>query len=181
MVGDFFVNGDRTNGQVLIKEEVKKDLIDDGNFGLALHVLSVLQDKAMRDLTSTYKRLSIQDIAQKIGAQSGEHARKDLEKLISSGCIQGSIDASTGMVTFGSSNGELVAEVNLPELLERVQETVQLSHKLRDIKMEVLISKEYVKSTTSTSSSRVPGLALALSLAQYSETKMETSTLTRWM
>ena len=99
----------------------------------------------MRDLSSTYKiihpRYCPEDWCPVL-----EHARQDLEKLISSGCIQGSIDASTGIVSSAwASNGELVAEVDLPELLERVQETVQLSHKLRDIKMEVLISKEYVK------------------------------------
>ena len=163
-VSELFAKGDRTGlAKHLVNDEVKRKFLEDGNYGLVLHVLSVLQDRAVSDLKSTYKRLSIRDIAEKIGAQSVEHARQDLEKLISSGRVQGSIDASTGMVTFGSSQGESVTEVDLPELLERVQETVQLSQKLRDIKMQVLTSKEYVKRTASASVSRVPGLGLSYS------------------
>ena len=161
-VNEFFAKSDRMGlAKYLVKEDVRKHFEDDGNYGLALHVLSVLQDKAMSDLTSTYIRLSIQDIAEKIGSQSVDHARQDLEKLIASGRIQGSIDTSTGMVTFGSGQGETAAEVDLPDLLERVQETVQLSHKLREMKLEALTSMEYVKSTTTSSSSRIPGLGMA--------------------
>ncbi len=161
-INEFFAKSDRTGlAKYLVKEDVQKHLEEDGNYGLALHVLSVLQDKAMSDLTSTYIRLSIQDIAKKIGSQSADHARQDLEKLIASGRIQGSIDASTGMVTFGSRQSEAAAEVDLPDLLERVQETVQLSHKLREMKLEALTSMEYVKSTTTSSSSRVTGLGMA--------------------
>ena len=152
-VADFYMKSDRKGlATFLLEDSIKKQFEDDGNYGLALHVLSVLQDKAMMDLTSTYIKLSIKDVASKIGAQSVEHAREDLEKLISSGRIKGTIDQSTGMVTF-RSEGASAAEVDLPDLLERVEESVQLSHKLRDIKRDVLTSMEYFHSTTSRSSS----------------------------
>lgn len=134
---------------LLHKENIKNGLINDGNWGLVKQLYSTLQTKAMKNLTSTYIKLSLQDIAQKIGAPSKAQVEADLVRLIADGAIDGSIDQATGIVSFGAgaaTSSASASRTDVTQVVEAIRESMELADKLRDIKKNVLTSEPYVKS-----------------------------------
>lgn len=151
-IAEIYERSDRGSMKALLdKEVIRNGLINDGNWGLVKQLYSTLQTKAMQDLTSTYIKLSLQDIAQKTGATSRAQAEADLVKLIASGAIDGSIDQSTGIVSFGSGAACATASASstdVTRVVEAIRESMELADKLRDMKKSVLTSLPYVKSTS---------------------------------
>jgi COP9 signalosome complex subunit 3 len=164
---------------LLADAKVRSALIADGNIGLAQSVFASVQSQAMKNLTSTYIKLSLEDIAQKIGAAgeggagadgaaSVQQVEAELAELIAKGVIQGTIDQSSGIVSFGGSSngvGGNGSGADLDGLMSAIEEATSLSEKLREMKKSVLTSMEYVKSKSS--SSKMGGGLMSDSLGGY--------------
>ena len=154
-VAEIYAKCDRDKMKALLqKEAVKAGFITDGNWGLVKQLYASLQSKAMQNLTSTYIKLSLQDIAQKVGAPSIAQAETDLVKLIADGVIEASIDQASGMVSFGGGGASRAGDsgTDVSEVQEAIRESMELAEKLRVIKTNVLTSTSYVKSISQASS-----------------------------
>ena len=134
-------------------ELLQRDL----NFGLAQQVLACLTKHRIRNLTRTYITLSLLDIANKVSTDVPTTERH-LLKMIKNGEIEASIDGVTGIVRFGNtdvgatSTGHPVKQQGLHHSLNAtietaLDQTVQLSEKLREMHKKVILSNSYLLKT----------------------------------
>ena len=106
----------------------------------------------IRNLTSTYLTLSLQDIALSACVQSSDEAEKLIRKMVGIGEIKAVIDQRTNMVRFScmdvstTRSAEKLRENEnaLVGLEKHIRETLQLSERLRDVQSRLLTSEEYL-------------------------------------
>ena len=106
----------------------------------------------IRNLTSTYLTLSLQDIAQSACVESTDEAEKLILKMVSVGDIKAVVDQRTKMVRFScmdvssTRSAEKLRENEnaLVGLEKHIRETLQLSERLRDVQGRLLTSEEYL-------------------------------------
>jgi PCI domain len=106
----------------------------------------------IRNLTSTYLTLSLEDIAQSACVQSIEEAEKLILKMVNIGDIKAVVDQQTRMVRFSSMDVSTTRSADklrenekaLIGLERHIRETLQLSERLRDVQSRLLSSEEYL-------------------------------------
>lgn len=154
---DAFTEGDAVALQKAIKSN-QSVLSVDGNLGLAYTLVEAQARHNMRKLTDTYIRLSLSDMATKLGLEGVVEAERLLCDLVASGHIAATIDQCSGTVHFQDRpNSRLSRESNL---IATLNETITLNEKLEDMKKELYSSPVYLLSLTS--SSRVSAFAEAV-------------------
>lgn len=160
------VKSDNVQGLQDLIDESKKELEEDGNLGLVRSIQQSIVTKKLKELTSSYITLSLTDLTTKAGLANPSEAEILLLQLIRRGEIDAFIDQSTGMVRFDTSAQSsdslktLVQSKNdIEHIATKMHEVMQLSHRLRALKQQVVTSKEYLKSNgvgRTTQSARMP-------------------------
>lgn len=150
---------DNKSGLEKVIEEGQETLSIDGNLGLAYRVLDSLIEHRVRRLTKTYITLSLVDVARIVDLPNASNAEHMLLKLVEQGLISVKIDGSTGKVHFvdayeASEDQATVADklssLSTVRMLEScMEDTIRLSHRLKEIQKEILTSTEYIMKTNS--------------------------------
>lgn len=120
----------------------------DGNFGLAKQLFAALQRRVVHSLTKTFLTLSLEDIAQRIQAESVAEAEAFVVSCIKSGAIQATISQKDGMVSFQTSqkgNSNASAELVHKQLNERLQNFLKLAGTLGNAEYAMATDSKYIE------------------------------------
>jgi len=125
----------------------------DGNMGLVLRLPLALKRGAIRKLTSTYITLPLSDIAKQVGLSSVADAEDLVVKMIADKEVEARIDHVNMMVRFGdglTGDAMTMSTKEMDVLEERLRQAYETSERLRQVQIEVMASKEYIRGTMST-------------------------------
>ena len=122
-------------------------------FPQAKQALNALTAHNIRKLTSTYITLSLEDIKTSVGLEDIKQTELFLLKMVTSKEIVARVNQKSGMVTFNSSNNQLlhtdterikINETALKKLEMHIKGATNISDKLRDMQQKILTSEEYL-------------------------------------
>jgi len=123
--------------------------------GLAQQVFDALSDHKIRELTRTYKTLSMTEIASKVGLEKNS-AEKEVLRLVGGGELRARIDQQQQVAAFldeeeflaifrkgGDDEQDLLRALG-DQMPKFVDETMRCGAQLRSLRTQILSSREYL-------------------------------------